>query len=305
MPSRILLPYLPALAVKDEEGKEACEGDAGGHVEPDAGEAERPEQGDHADGEDERGGDGNERGLERLFDCDHEALGGEAEPARDVGKTEKAQGAHAHGEQFARGIGHKETGHGLGDAAHKEHHGDGGDGGADEAAAFDGAHTAVSAGAPVVADGRLQGVAHAVKERLDEPVDEEQHTVDGDGHGAAQANEDGVHEDLGDAAGDVIEKVGAAAGNDLPEQAQAEPWSSEVQDGLAAQERRKGDKRTDTHAETAGQRGGPDTPAENAEEEVFEAPAEHAHEDVEPHAAADEAGDAQVIVKGEHGRGER
>lgn len=189
--------------------------------------------------------------------------------------------------------------------AHEEHQCDGCDGGADETAALDGAHAAVFPRAPVVADGRLERIADAVEQGLDESVDKEQDAVNADGHGAAEAHEDGVHEDLCDAGGDVVEKIWCAAGGDVAHEFPAKTRTCKTQHRFTAQEGDVGDEHTDTHTKAASQCSGPDAPAENAEKNELKACAEHAHENVQRQATADESADAQEIVHREHGGGER
>ena len=61
---------------QNNERKNGGEGGAGWEVEPDAGEAEGPEEDEEEHGEGERCGDGDECGLEGFADGDHIALGG-------------------------------------------------------------------------------------------------------------------------------------------------------------------------------------------------------------------------------------
>ena len=79
-------------ASQDDDGENCGEGGAGWEVEPDAGEAEGPEEDEEEHGEGERCGDGDERGLEGFADGDHIALGGEAEPACEISEAEEAAG---------------------------------------------------------------------------------------------------------------------------------------------------------------------------------------------------------------------
>lgn len=232
-------------------------------------------------------------------------MGGEAEPACEISEAEEAEGGGCGVEELLVGIGHKEVDDERWLAAHEEHQRDGCDGGADETAALDGAHAAVFPRAPVVADGGLECIANAVEQRLDESVDKEQDAVNADGHGATKAHEDGVHEDLCDARGDVVEKVWRAAGGDVAHELPAETRPCKTQHRFTAQEGNVGDEHTDTHAKAASQRCGPDAPAENAEKNKLKSCAEHAHENVQRQAAVDESADAQKIVHREHGGGER
>lgn len=151
-----------AQPAQNNERKHSGEGGAGWEVEPDAGEAEGPEENEEEHGEEEREAGGNKRGLEWLADGDHVALGGEAEPACEISEAEEAEGGGCGVEELLVGIGHKEMDDERRLTAHEEHQRDGCDGGTDETAALDGAHAAVFPRAPVVADGRLEGVADAV-----------------------------------------------------------------------------------------------------------------------------------------------
>lgn len=160
--SGILLPELFAQTAQNNESEYGGEGGAGWKVEPDTDEAEGPKEDEEEYGEGERCGDGDERGLEWLADGDHVALGGEAEPACEISEAEEAEGGGCGVEELLVGIGHKEMDDERRLTAHEEHQRDGCDGGTDETAALDGAHAAVFPRAPVVADGRLEGVADAV-----------------------------------------------------------------------------------------------------------------------------------------------
>lgn len=225
--SGILLPELFAQTAQNNERKNGGEGGAGWEVEPDAGEAEGPEEDEEKHGEEEREAGGNKGSLEGLADGDHIALGGKAKPACEIGEAEEGKGAGSQGEELGAGIWHEKAGDGFRNAAHEEHHEHGADGGANEAAALDGTHAAVFSGAPVVADGRLQGITDAVEQRLNESVNKEQYAIDRDGHGATQPHENGVHEDLGDTGRDVIEKVWCAAAGDAQQQLPAKAWARE------------------------------------------------------------------------------
>lgn len=290
---------------QNNERKNGGEGGAGWQIEPDAGEAEGPKEDEEEHGEEEREAGGNKGSLEGLADGDHVALGGKAKPAREIGEAEEGKGAGSQSEELGAGIWHEKAGDGFRNAAHEEHHEHGADGGANEAAALDGTHAAVFSGAPVVADGWLQGITDAVEQRLNESVDKEQDAVNADGHGAAKAHEDGVHEDLCDARGDVVEKVWRAAGGDVAHELPAKTRPCKTQHGFTAQEGNVGDEHTDTHAKAASKRCGPDAPAENAEKNELKSCAEHAHENVQRQATANESADAQEIVHREHGGGER
>ena len=57
------------------------------------------------------------------------------------------------------------------------------------------------------------------------------------------------------------------------------------------------------HARAGCQRSCPDAPAQHAQEQEFQCGAQHAHQDVEQHAAADIAADAQKIIHCEYDRG--
>ena len=67
---------------QDEQGEQGGEGDAGGHVEPDAGKSQRPEKKEHEQWKKQGGGDGDEGGVKRFANGDHIALGGKAAPMK-------------------------------------------------------------------------------------------------------------------------------------------------------------------------------------------------------------------------------
>ena len=85
---------------------------------------------------------------------------------------------------------------------------DGQDGAGSKAALLNGPDPTVRACSPVVAYGRLKGIAHAVEQGLDKAVRVHQYSVDRYGHLPAVAQKKHIHQYGGDAAGYVLRKLG-------------------------------------------------------------------------------------------------
>ena len=98
-----------------------------------------------------------------------------------------------------------------------------------KAALFNGQHPVPAAGAPVVAHGGLQGIAHAVQKGQHKAVHIHQDAVDRYGVGSSQAQQHHVHDDGGHPSGNVAQKGGAAAAEDAAHDVPGEPGPAEPQ----------------------------------------------------------------------------
>ena len=140
---------------------------------------------------------------------------------------------------------------------------------------------------------------------MDKAVHGHQNAVDGHGVLPAKGQQHHVHNDGGDAPGNVVQKAGQPAGDNLPQGLGVEPRPHKPQLHLSEKEGDKGSDGSEGHAQAAAQGRAPDADFQHAHKQQLEAHAGHRHEDVQKHAAADFPADAQVIVHGEDNGGHR
>ena len=146
--------------------------------------------------------------------------------------------------------------------------------------------------APVKAHRGLEGIAHAVQQGVDKAVHGHQNAVDGHGVLPAKGQQHHVHNDGGDAPGNVVQKAGQPAGDNLPQGLGVEPRPHKPQLHLSEKEGDKGSYGSEGHAQAAAQGRAPDADFQHAHKQQLEAHAGHRHEDVQKHAAADFPADA-------------
>ena len=140
---------------------------------------------------------------------------------------------------------------------------------------------------------------------MDKAVHGHQNSVDGNGVLPADGQQHHVHDDGGHPPGDVVQKAGQPAGDDLPQGLGVEPGPHEPQLHLPQKEGDKGRDGGEGHAQAAAQGRAPDADFQHAHKQQLQAHAGHGHEDVQDHAAADLPANAQVIVHGKDNGGHR
>ena len=290
---------IPLKAQQHDGGQNSCQQRISPEVQPDSCKAQGPESQNQDDREKQGEGEGNEGRACGIAHRQHIALNREGKPADQIGQGKKLQGAHRHRIVSGGRLPDKDHCQLPGKEEEDGRGGKGDHGAGGKAAAFNGRHPLPVACAPVEADGRLQGIAHAIEQRLDEAFGVHENSVDGDGCRAAHPQQNCVQQDGGDAACDIIQKIRTSAGNDLADHGGGEPGLSKFQLQPPACEPGKGDQRAGCHAQAGGQGSAPDAEAEIIEEDKFQARDQGGHTDVQEHAETDLPADPQIIVHGE------
>ncbi len=249
-----------AVFPEQEQGEQPRHEGGACKVKPQPRKPQLPECNDEKNREQQGDGQGDNGGGEGFPDRQQVALGGKGEPARRIGKRKQLQRAGAHREKCRVRARHKEQGN-LG-REQKDH--DGGDDRDHEAcrkaAFFEGADAGKASGSPVIADCRLEGIAHAVEQRLDKAVHIHEDPVYGNSGFSAEADKEQVHQDRRDAPRDIAQKIRRPAGNDLPDHAGAEMGTAETKLHFSPEKREKGEEDAECHAGAGGERGSPYLP---------------------------------------------
>ena len=159
--------------------------------------------------------------------------------------------------------------------------------------------------AQIITHRRLQGIAHAVKKRLNESFRIHQDAVDGYRLGSAHAHQQEIHQDRSDPSRDIVEKIRASAAYDLPDHIGGKTRPAEFQLHFSSEKRHKRGSRTHEHTCAGGKSRSPDPPPEYVQKSKFQDRRQHGHKNIQEHTLPDLSADPEIIIHGEYDGGHR